>query len=48
MIEIDMHISNIEQEPDGIVLYGQNGEKVKVKMNEQERDLLRERLKEKV
>jgi len=48
MLTIDMLIHDIVIEYDGITFVGQNGEKYKVMLNEQERDLLRERLDEKV
>lgn len=46
MLEIDMDIHNIENEHDGITLIGRNGERVKILLNEQERELLKERLEE--
>ena len=48
MLTIDMLIHDIITEFDGIIFVGQNGEKVKVLMNEQEKELLRERLAEKI
>jgi hypothetical protein len=48
MQTIDMPIHDIVKECDGIIFVGTNGEKVKVLMNEQEIELLRERLEEKV
>jgi hypothetical protein len=47
-MEIDMPIHDIISEHDGITLVGQNGERIKVLLNEQERELLKERLGEKV
>jgi hypothetical protein len=47
-MEIDMTIHDIVSEHDGVILIGRNGERVKILLNEQERELLRERLGEKV
>ena len=47
-MEIDMTIHDINNEHDGITLVGQLGEKIKILLNEQERELLKERLGEKV
>jgi hypothetical protein len=46
MIEIDMHIHDIINEHDGITIVGQNGERLKILLNEQEKYLLLERLQE--
>ena len=48
MLEIDMEIHDIENDHDGIILIGRNGERIKVKLSEHERELLKERLEEKV
>jgi hypothetical protein len=48
VMEIDMEIHDIENDHDGIILISRNGERIKVKLNEQERELLKERLEEKV
>lgn len=48
MLTIDITIHDIIVEPDGITFVGQSGEKYKIVMNEQELELLRERLQEKV
>jgi hypothetical protein len=47
-MEIDMPIHDIINEHDGITLVGQTGEKIKILLNEQERELLKERLLEQV
>lgn len=47
-MEIDMTIHDIVSEHDGITLIGRNGERIKVKLSERERELLKERLGEKV
>ena len=47
-MEIDMTIHDIVSEHDGVILIGRNGERIKVKLNEQERELLKERLEDKV
>lgn len=47
-MEIDMPIHNVISEYDGIILIGKNGEKIKIKLSEHERELLKERLEEKV
>ena len=47
-MQIDITIHDIINEPDGITLVERDGAKVKVLLNEQERELLRERLEEKV
>ena len=46
MVEIDMTIHDIVSEHDGVILIGRNGERIKVKLSEQERELLKERLEE--
>lgn len=46
MVEIDMSIHDIFVEYDGITFIGENGEKVKFLMNEREKNMLQERLKE--
>lgn len=48
MLEIDMTIHDIVSEHDGITLIGRNGERIKILLNEQERELLKERLEEKI
>jgi hypothetical protein len=48
VIEIDMTIHDITNEYDGITIVGQHEERVKILLNEQERELLRERLQEKI
>ena len=48
MLEIDMPIHNVISEYDGIILIGRNGERIKILLNEQERELLKERFEEKV
>ena len=48
MLEIDMTIHDIVSEYDGVILLGRNGERVKILLNEQERELLKERLEEKI
>ena len=48
VMEIDMEIHGIVSEHDGITLVGQLGEKIKILLNEQERELLKERLLEQV
>ena len=48
MLEIDMTIHDINNEHDGFTLIGRCGERIKIKLNEQERELLKERLEEKV
>ena len=45
-MEIDMSIHDIVNEHDGIILIGRNGERIKIKLSEQERELLKERLEE--
>ena len=45
-MEIDMEIHDIENDHDGITLIGRNGERIKIKLSEQERELLKERLEE--
>ena len=47
-MEIDMPIHDIISEHDGITLVGQLGERIKILLNEQERELLKERLLEQV
>ncbi|MEN6312755.1 MAG: hypothetical protein ABFD25_00750 [Clostridiaceae bacterium] len=47
-MQIDITIHDIINDSDGIILVERNGSKVKVLLNEQEKELLRERLKEKV
>jgi len=47
-MEIDMTIHDIENEYDGITLIGRNGERVKILLTENERELLILRLNEKV
>jgi len=46
-MEIDMEIHDIVSEYDGVILIGRNGERVKLLLTEQERELLKERLQEK-
>lgn len=48
MVEIDMSIHDIINEPDGITFVGRHSENVKILMNEQEKQLLKERLSEQV
>ena len=48
MVEIDMSIHDIINESDGTTLIDKNGAKVKILLNEQERQLLIDRLAEKV
>jgi len=45
---LDIAIHDIISVHDGITLVGQNGERIKVLLNEQERELLKERLQEKI
>ncbi len=45
-MEIDMHIHDIINEHDGITLVGTRGERLKILLNEDERELLKERLEE--
>lgn len=45
---IDMYIHDINAEYDGITLIGKNGERVKILLTEDERELLKLRLNEKV
>jgi hypothetical protein len=47
-MEIDMTIHDIENEHDGITLIGQHGERLKILLTENERELLILRLNEKV
>jgi hypothetical protein len=46
VMEIDMTIHDIVSEYDGITLVGQLGERMKILLNEDERELLKERLEE--
>lgn len=46
LIDIDIH--DINAEYDGITLIGRNGERVKILLTEDERELLKLRLNEKV
>ena len=46
MTEINIPIHDIVVEYDGITLVEQNGGKTKILMNEQEQELLKERLQE--
>ena len=48
VMEIDMEIHDIVSEHDGIILIGRNGERVKILLTEDEKELLKERLEEKV
>ena len=48
VMEVDMEIHDIVSEHDGVILIGRNGERVKILLNEQEMELLKERLGEKV
>jgi hypothetical protein len=45
---IDMDIHDIINEHDGVILIGRNGERVKILLTEDERELLKERLEEKI
>lgn len=45
-MEIDMPIHDIINEHDGITLVGHKGERLKILLNEEERELLKERLQE--
>lgn len=47
-MQIDMYVYDIENEHDGITLIGQNGERLKILLTENERELLILRLNEKV
>ena len=47
-MEIDMTIHDIISDYDGITLIGQKGERIKILLTEQERELLKLRLNEKV
>lgn len=47
-MEIDMEIHDIVSEHDGVILIGRNGERIKLLLTENERELLILRLNEKV
>ena len=48
VMEIDMEIHDIVSEHDGVTLIGRNGERLKILLTENERELLILRLNEKV
>jgi hypothetical protein len=48
MLEIDMPIHDIINEYDGITLVGRKGERIKILLTKDEKELLKERLEEKV